>query len=246
METTPFDLNQTIQRWRENLGQSPAMNREHLDELESHLRDSIARLEPRGLSAEEAFLIATTRIGKPVALEKEFGKINAPSVWIDRMLWMLIGVQVWGLVSGFISSISSGAISLGMIGLNFDFAAHGRVLPVFLFALVRVLAIPGSLALCWWLIVRKGQGWGFRLERLLHRPAALTLFCILLGLAWLAVSTVGYGSTVLLMKLADMRTFGEVTVSIQYANMLGWIIQVVTLLVLTLVLARRRTRLSRE
>ena len=52
---TAFDLNQAIQRWRENLANSPAFRSENLNELESHLRDSISTLEtgactPRKLS----------------------------------------------------------------------------------------------------------------------------------------------------------------------------------------------------
>src|SRR5689334_23260986 len=60
---TSFELNNAIQRWRENLGQSPAFRSENLNELESHLRDSIATLQAKGLLEEEAFLIASRRIG---------------------------------------------------------------------------------------------------------------------------------------------------------------------------------------
>src|SRR4051794_3815451 len=60
METqTSFDLNLAIQRWRENLAQSSALRNENLNELESHLRDSIAALQTAGLSGEEAFVIAS-------------------------------------------------------------------------------------------------------------------------------------------------------------------------------------------
>src|ERR1017187_9086718 len=95
---TSFDLNLAIQRWREELGQSPAFHSENLNELESHLCDSIATLQTRGLSAEEAFIIATRRIGKGGSLEMEFAKVNRRTVWLDRALWMLIGVQIWGLM----------------------------------------------------------------------------------------------------------------------------------------------------
>ena len=49
METTstPFDLNQAIQQWRDGLAQSPAIRGENLDELEVHLRDSVATLQAR-------------------------------------------------------------------------------------------------------------------------------------------------------------------------------------------------------
>lgn len=43
---------------------SLASGSENLNELESHLRDSIATLQTRGLSAEEGFLIATRRLGQ--------------------------------------------------------------------------------------------------------------------------------------------------------------------------------------
>ena len=154
--TTSFDLNQAIQRWRESLAQSPAFRKENLDELEGHLRDSVAELESRRLSAEEAFMVASSRVGKVNSLAAEFGKMNEGMVWLDRTLWMLIGMQVWGFVWGLVGAISSGAVSLSLVGAKFDFYAHGRTMPIVLFSVVRLLALAGSLTLCWWLIVRKG------------------------------------------------------------------------------------------
>jgi hypothetical protein len=58
---TPFDLNRTIQQWRQHLEQSAAFQRADLEELESHLRDSLPPLQSAGLSAEEAFLISVGR-----------------------------------------------------------------------------------------------------------------------------------------------------------------------------------------
>lgn len=93
--TTPFDLNQAIRTWRENLGQSPAFRRENLDELEAHLRDSIDSLQTHELSPEEALIVASKRAGTSGALESEFAKVNAPAVWFDRVLWMVVGLQCW-------------------------------------------------------------------------------------------------------------------------------------------------------
>src|SRR6478672_6709514 len=90
-KNTAFDLTIAIKRWRENLSHSPNFRAGDIDELESHLRDSVRELEARGLSAEEAFSIAIRRIGPAPALAAEFGIINGSSVWIDRMLWLLIG-----------------------------------------------------------------------------------------------------------------------------------------------------------
>jgi hypothetical protein len=111
MATTaaPFDLNQAIQQWRESLNASPAFRRENLDELESHLRDSIANLGQRGLAADEAFLIATRRVGSGAALGAEFGKINAQRIWLNRGLWMLIGIQIFICIGCLESAITFGA-----------------------------------------------------------------------------------------------------------------------------------------
>ncbi|HLP78412.1 MAG TPA: permease prefix domain 1-containing protein [Candidatus Paceibacterota bacterium] len=93
METTaPFDLNQAIQQWRESLSQSPAFRGENLDELESHLRDSVMSLKAHELNDEEAFLVAIRRLGRMNTLEQEFGKVNVATVWRDRALWMLAGM----------------------------------------------------------------------------------------------------------------------------------------------------------
>jgi len=71
---TAFDMNLAIRQWREKLAQSPTLSRESLDELEAHLRDSATELEQRGLSAEEAYMVAARRIGPSGALEIEFEK----------------------------------------------------------------------------------------------------------------------------------------------------------------------------
>src|SRR5690242_4946513 len=96
---TPFDLNLALQAWRENLAAQPTFRAENLDELESHLRDSVATLQTRGLSADEAFLIATRRVGTGSQLATEFGKVNQPAVWLDRFLWILIAFQIWKIIS---------------------------------------------------------------------------------------------------------------------------------------------------
>ena len=73
---TQFDLNNAVLRWREQLGRSPQLCEENLAELESHLRDSVVRLQGQELSEEEAFVIATRRIGSVEQLATEFEKVN--------------------------------------------------------------------------------------------------------------------------------------------------------------------------
>lgn len=141
MKTESFDLNLAIQRWRENLAQSPAFHSENLNELESHLRDSVATLRSHGLSDEEAFLIASHRLGNGQQLESEFGKVNRTATWADRILWMLIGFQIWALVSDLVSAVmlplyKSGITALPGISLE-------MIVPPLVFGLLTLAVWKG-------------------------------------------------------------------------------------------------------
>ena len=76
-----FDLNTAFQNWREKLRQSPHFRAENLDELESHLRDSVTVLQSKGLTADEAFMIGTRRVGTSDALEDQFAAENGARGW---------------------------------------------------------------------------------------------------------------------------------------------------------------------
>jgi hypothetical protein len=95
METpTPFDLNEAIRRWQHELGSSPTFCADNLEELASHLRTSVQKLKATGLSEEEAFLIATQRIGERETLQQEFAKVK-PAVntsWSMLLFWSVTGI----------------------------------------------------------------------------------------------------------------------------------------------------------
>lgn len=73
-----FDLNRALHEWRAQFVDSSSVNRENLDELEIHLRESVARLCRAGLSEQEAWIIAEMRFGQTQALGEEFEKIQPP------------------------------------------------------------------------------------------------------------------------------------------------------------------------
>lgn len=242
--TTPFDVNRTIQQWRENLAQSPAFCGENLNELESHLHDSIATLQTRGLSVEEAFMVAVNRIGKGGALESEFGKVNGAAVWLDRFFWMLIGYQVWAFISSISGHITRNALFFGLYGVGYDFKAHGYTLTVTLFTLVSLAGFAGSLALCWWLFYRKGQRFGRWLGRLLHRRSIWLLTCGALYLLPLSILLIGWGTQALLFKSFGREKLGEFAISLNVSSAITGLITTAVLVGLTLFLARKRLRLS--
>ena len=124
METpTPFDLNAAIQCWRQSMAASPAFRAENLDEIETHLRDSVRSLEAKGLSVEESYLIASRRLGQPAALDREFRKVNAPYVWRSRALWLWMGAGLFPALLYFVRPIWqtawTGAVAI-LIGLVFN------------------------------------------------------------------------------------------------------------------------------
>lgn len=121
--TTTFDLNQAIHNWRENLGTSPALRGEDIDELESHLRDSVVQLQTKGLSSEESFMVATHRVDNPLQLEPEFANIS-------RSPWNAI---VHGLILAFFSLACWFLWGVTMISRMMAGASvwQGRPLPAF-------------------------------------------------------------------------------------------------------------------
>ena len=71
-----FDMNASLGLWLERLAQSPHFRNENVTEMESHVRDSVTKLQSQGLSEEESFLIAIRRVGSVGKLEPEFAKVN--------------------------------------------------------------------------------------------------------------------------------------------------------------------------
>lgn len=169
---TLFDLNLAVRRWREDLAHSSAFRNENLNELESHLRDSVATLQTRDLSAEEAFLIATRRIGKSQQLESEFGKLNRNSIWLERAMWMLIGIQVWPLFDRLMS---------GMAGYVFVFGSrnklHGVAWPIFFSALTQ---LPAFIAAVWltWRVLKNSDKFGGWIATKLAQRSSFALCCV--------------------------------------------------------------------
>jgi hypothetical protein len=241
----PFDSNQAIQRWREALAQSPAFRSENLDELEAHLRDSIAKLEGGGLSAEEAFLVASRRIGRDGALAVEFGKVNGHAVWLDRLLWMLIGIQAWGLVSNLIGSLTRTAISLGWSSAHYDYKQSGLALPVTLFSLVQVAVLAASIAFCGWLIVRKGPQIGAWLAPWLGRRSTLVATGAGLCLLSVVAGAISFFSHTVLARHLGPETYGATIMYFSYSQLVVGPIQIVGLVAITLILARKRLCLTR-
>jgi hypothetical protein len=177
METAAqFDLNKAICNWRETLAGSPAMGAGDLDELETHLRDSIFTLEGKGLSAHEAFWVARSRMGDASALTAEYQKIHIEQVWQNRLLWMLAGALFFGLIFSLIGNLARAAVA-GLYALTED----SSLLGAWNFALV--LAAFTSIALLLWKSGRNQNGLVWRATRFVNsRPKTTVMMVILFPL----------------------------------------------------------------
>ena len=89
------DVNRDIEQWKHSLIIADSFSTENIEELESHLRDSMETLSEQGLSEKEAFLVARDRIGETAELTEEFSKENSFMVWGRRVLWMLMGIVIF-------------------------------------------------------------------------------------------------------------------------------------------------------
>ena len=105
-EKNMFDLNEQINKWRDNLNSSQSFEGTDIDELESHLGEEIAKLTLSGLSEEEAFIVAAHRLGQVDYLSEEFAKVNAGLIWRKRFFWSGIVVLAWIVMNDIINSLS--------------------------------------------------------------------------------------------------------------------------------------------
>lgn len=239
---TAFDLNRAIQSWREGLAQAPAIRSENLEELEAHLRDAVALLEARGLSPDEAFLVAVRRLGASCALELEYGKVNNQAIWLDRLFWMLVGYQAWYMISSLIGSISRNTLFLGLNGAGYDPTTQGQSVLAVLYALVQLTGFAGSLFLCRWLFCCKGQRFGQWLApRLQHRAGRGLLFGSLYLLS-LSVPLLNGGMQVLMANTLGQEKMAQFYSSLSVSIIFMSLIIPAAITWLTLCLARKRLR----
>jgi hypothetical protein len=231
-----FDLDCAIRQWREKLAQAPAMRRENLEELESHLRDSVASLQAHGLNAEEAFLIAGWRIGTVNRLEPEFCKVNGAAVWTDRVFWMLIGYQAWSLVFGIVGFAIRNTLFFGLSSIGFDFKSHyGPV--VTLFTLAHLCGFIASLALCWWIFRKRGRLIGPWFGQQLSRRSFLIIAFTVLYLLSLAVPLMNGLTSAIVSKLYTVDLAGGFFTVLSISSAITQLIMFALLAGLTLSLA---------
>jgi hypothetical protein len=220
MEKTAFDLNQARADWRRDLASSMAIPPESLDELESHLLDSMAASRVRGLTGEEAFHVAVGRVGPRKVLASEFAKVNPAGVWRLRAGWMLAGVLFYLLATD-LASVTSGAVLL------LGSAWSGQGMAIGWAGLVGQTAVLAGMA---WAFARLAGGrWNPSLDfgrRWLARPVALGLGLLLL-IGGLRVASTTF--TLMLVRQLPASGIGQVFSVLRWGGLVGSLLLVVGL-----------------
>ncbi len=238
METNPaFNLNQAIQQWRESLNQSAVFRTENLDELGAHLRDSIEKLEQNGLTTEEAFFIARRRLGATPLLTEEFGKVNSRNIWLNRVLWMLIGVQALALVQS-VSTIVTVATTTAFVqfGKSVQTSSWMPWLLGFQSACVRLLTFGFAFMLVWRFLVGKSKWKSAGCNAASQRPALMVGLCLT---ALVLTRVVSGGSTALMARTLNWEVFERFLPAISYGSIAANSAETLGMIVVTLLLARR-------
>lgn len=80
------DLEGQISQWRDYMRRRSGVHEADAEELEDHLRSTIAELTAAGLRPDEAFLVAVKRMGSLDDLSREFAREHSDRLWKQLVL----------------------------------------------------------------------------------------------------------------------------------------------------------------
>jgi len=247
METrTRFDLSAAVEEWRKQLASQPGLTADNRRELETHVRDSIATLQQRGLTEEESFWIACRRVGQPRQLAEEFVKEYPLAVWRDRLFWIAIGISIFrlwlGLPSYLLDWLRSGIarlfafnfylpdwilfyVPLRTVGVT-DYIVHNQIFGVLfrwvpLFCLIALLA-TGRLSRAAFLVRFFFES---RARLLLAAGASLALYyCWAVAQSIRILGHVTLGPSIPSMAFAIQIALGNAIISVLLLGLIAWLL----------------------
>ena len=112
-----FDLEAQLEQWKARFTSLEVMRPGDVEELEQHVRDSVSALMSVGLTPEEAFLIATQRVGAPTAVGREYEKVNGSHICSQRLFWVAAGALGYAVCGRVIAAAASlGQIAVSLLG----------------------------------------------------------------------------------------------------------------------------------
>ncbi|MFN0202608.1 MAG: permease prefix domain 1-containing protein [Bacteroidia bacterium] len=106
---TEFHLETALTAWEKEFLLAGTFTQEDVLELSSHLRMEIEALKMKDLSEEEAFLIASNRLGNSTQLAPEFSKVNQTFFVKKEMVLLLLGALLFFVIEAVFSALSKGS-----------------------------------------------------------------------------------------------------------------------------------------
>jgi len=101
-----FNLKEQVDIWIKKLKSDPSITEADAEELQGHLMDLIDQLKEKGLDDDEAFLIASRRLGTTADWGDDFRIVNNPILQMRRSVIIMGGVLLYFLIYFFILSSS--------------------------------------------------------------------------------------------------------------------------------------------
>ena len=196
-----------IAHWKKQMAQTDSMNDSALAELEQHLRDSIADLQQRSLSPEEAFLVASARLGANDALATEYCKVNGSYAWQRRVFWMLAGYLVVRVAGAWIGTFSNAGSAIAAYG-----GLNGTTMGI-IAAGLTCLGWAGLLVALYAVAMLGGPG----ITRLLSHTSSAAIAICTVG-AILVGMLLSAGGQVVAVRLVSAEAFGRSAIVTAYAS----------------------------
>lgn len=110
---TAFIINRRAIAWAEELKIDPSFTDDDVEELKGHLLDLMEELVADGMHVDEAFLVATSRLGVTSELICEFEEVNTPVIQLRKTILALSGILLFFL-SYFFMILSTRMLVLGL------------------------------------------------------------------------------------------------------------------------------------
>ncbi len=204
-----FQLEQHLQEWTKRFGPTTSMRDCDIEELAQHVRDSIASLTAKGLDDEEAFLVATHRIGPACALEEEFAKVNSGRIKVYQLFWMVSGVLLFEMCRFFIGAATSfGGILAASAGGNGSVIGYSSV------AITTLLWLGVAIWLYRVSVAPNGQR---SIDRVLTQPYGKWVG-IAGVLLFLVSAMTKFGSQIVMAYLTPLADYGQAAAILALAN----------------------------
>ncbi|MHB9068542.1 MAG: hypothetical protein ACYC4B_32630 [Pirellulaceae bacterium] len=225
-----FQLEDQLQEWKRRFDRMEAMRRDDVAELEQHVRDSIVQLTSKGLNAEEAFLIATHRVGEQGEVGKEFGKVNGGLVWAHRAFWMLAGIVVFEVCQMTIIAVASLSQVLALLA-----GGNGTVMGYASVAVTFLCWIAVATWLYRWFVVQGDRHSGRRLSGT-SRGRTIGIGVVLIACV---ATLMKFGSQIAVSRMTSVADLGQAALISAWANALFAVLIPLAALFVTLMIRQR-------